>query len=77
MIRVQDYPAGNTSPTRWTYGSQVMGNRYAGAYPDGTVNLHEWDGKQYLPVRTIKCRSYRRAVRVLRWQQCTEYRRVL
>lgn len=56
-------------PARWTYGTDDNGVRYGGAYPAGHVNLHEWCPVQkvYLPVRTIKCRSYRRAVRVLRW----------
>lgn len=56
-------------PCRWTYGTDSAVLRYGSAYPSGTVNLHEWNSGrgEYKPVRTIKCRSYRRAVRVLRW----------
>jgi hypothetical protein len=54
---------------KWTYGNGVKG-RFGGAYRSGTAGLHHWeqDGdKQILVRRVIKCRSYRRAVRVLRW----------
>lgn len=58
------------NPMRWTFGDGVQG-RFGGAYPDGTAGLHYWIDKgeagQILMRKVVKCRSYRRAVRVLRW----------
>lgn len=51
-------------PQRSTFGSQgVIGARFGQAYPSGKVVLFD----HRLVARHIKCRSYRRAVRVLRW----------
>lgn len=59
------------TPKRSTFGTQGKDGRFGGAYPDGRANLCSWvdkgEGGQELINRNVKCRSYRRAVRVLRW----------
>jgi hypothetical protein len=66
VITLRDQNDGVSSTgTRWTFGSSII-SRFGGAYPDGEVNLSEWCD-DVLTRRVIKCRSYRRAVRVLRW----------
>lgn len=53
----------------WTFGTGGKGSRFGSAYPDGRTSLRYWeerDGQQHLVQRVIYCRSYRRAVRLLR-----------
>lgn len=67
---IQDRLDSEQEDPRWTYGTGGKDGRFAGAYPSGTANLHEWQrvhDSEVLVTRKIKCRSYRRAVRVLRW----------
>lgn len=52
---------------RWTFGTEGHNGNFAGAYPDGTVNLHGWSADNDIQTRKVKCRSYRRAIRLLRW----------
>jgi hypothetical protein len=54
------------APDRMTFGSGGAGGRFGGARPCGIVRLYSWEGGELI-TRRIKCRSYRRAVRVLRW----------
>lgn len=59
----------DNKPCRWTYGSGGKDGRFGGAHADGHVNLHVWDttgGSHVLLTSRLKCRSYRRAVRLLR-----------
>lgn len=72
MITIQDKNDSSCiSGTRWTFGSGPAGI-FGGAYPDGEACLSYFEdcpesGKPTLRRKIIKCRSYRRAVRVLRW----------
>lgn len=54
---------------RWTFGTDGVNGRFGGAHPSGHAHLHTWvdegNGEE-LRRKVIKCRSYRRAVRVLR-----------
>jgi hypothetical protein len=53
-------------PYRMTFGSGGVDGRFGGALPTGWVNLYSWVGTELI-TRRIRCRSYRRAVRLLRW----------
>lgn len=65
LVDKHDDGAGN--PRRWTFGSSSgPGSRFGGAHLDGTVGLHDYTPGA-VRYRIVKCRSYRRAVRVLRW----------
>lgn len=69
-VTTQDRRDSEQKDPRWTYGTGGVGGRFGGAYPTGTVHLHQWDtvhDSSVLVTRKVKCRSYRRAVRVLRW----------
>lgn len=48
----------------WTYGTAGVYGRFGGAHPDGRLNLYSWEDG--LVTRTIKCSTYRKAVRRLR-----------
>lgn len=50
--------------TDWTYGTGGAHGRFGGAHSDGRLILHSWE--YGLVTRTIKCSTYRKAVRRLR-----------
>jgi hypothetical protein len=72
VITLRDRDDSNAaSDKRWTFGSGAGGS-FGAAYPDGEAALNYWEdcpetGKPVPRRKLIKCRSYRRAVRVLRW----------
>lgn len=56
-------------PHRMTFGSGGVDDRWGAALPSGWVRLYSWEtvhDSLSLVSRRVKCRSYRRAVRLLR-----------
>lgn len=54
----------------WTWGTGGKDGQFGGAYPNGEVRLRSWvtdaTGGQLLVTKVVRCRSYRRAVYLLR-----------
>lgn len=54
----------------WTWGTGGKDGQFGGAYPSGRASLRSWvtgpSGEQVLVTKTVRCRSYRRAVYLLR-----------